>query len=174
MYHKKTKKKKSTQRHRRRHRVGAATGIMKVVTESAAMIAGGLAGFFANQALKTAFTSLPLWAPGAVVAGGGIAVKKMAKSNDMLASVGDGLVVSGGLILLNETFLSVPGVSGANIGFVTNYDRSMKMKPSIQRQVGAPGFMDKSIGTVRDIAVISGPKVKRSIPSARVGGIYDN
>jgi hypothetical protein len=170
MYHRKRTKKKGT--HRRRHRVGAASGLMKVATEAAALVAGGLAGMFANQALKTAFTSLPLWAPGAAILAGGVVVKKMAKSNDMMASLGDGLVVSGGLITLNETFLSVPGVSGANIGFVTNYDRDMKLKPSIQRQVGAPGFMDKSIGTIRDVAVISGPK--RSVPSARVGGIYDN
>src|SRR5208282_3972974 len=153
MYHKKKTKKKGT--HRRRHRVGAASGLMKVVTEAAATVAGAVAGFFANQALKTAFTSLPTWVPGAAIAGGGIVVKKMAKSNLMMSAAGDGLVASGGLILLNETFLSVPGVSGANIGFVTNYDRSLKMKPSIQRQVGAPGFMDKAIGTVRDVAVIS-------------------
>jgi hypothetical protein len=135
-----------------------------ILQKTLGLIAGGAAGFFANQALKTAFTSLPAFAPGVVIAGGGVVLDKtMGKKSPMIAAAADGLIVAGGLIVLNETFISLPGISG--VGFITNYDKSMKQRPAMMKSVGAPGFMNDSIGTVRDLATVASPFV---------GAVYDN
>lgn len=144
--------------------MGAAGGMAQVLQKAVGLIVGGAGGFFINDALKKAFTSLPTFVPGAVVLVGGIFVDKtLAKNNQLIHSVADGLQVAGGLVILNETVISLPGISG--VGFVTNYDKAYKDSPALMKAVGAPGFMDSSIGTVRDLA---------SVGSGRVGAIYDN
>ena len=149
--------------HHRRRRMGAAGGMGAVLQKTLGLIAGGAAGFFANQALKTAFTSLPAFAPGVAIAAGGVVLSKtMGKKSPMIDAAADGLIVAGGLITLNETVISLPGISG--VGFVTNYDKNYKKVPAMMRAVGAPGFMDSSIGTVRDLATVAG---------AKLGAIYD-
>jgi hypothetical protein len=148
----------------RRRRMGAASGMGEVLQEAIGIAAGAAGGMFINQALKTAFTSLPTFAPGVVIAGAGVFVKKtMGKKGALIAGAGEGLVAAGLLVALNETVISVPGISG--VGFVTNYDKSMKQKPAMMRAVGAPGFMDNSIGTVRDLASVGDPFI---------GAVYDN
>ena len=157
-----TKKRKKV--HHRRRRIGAASGMGAILQKTGGIIAGAAGGFFLNQALKSAFTSLPAFAPGVVILAGGVFLdKSMGKKSDLISGAAEGLIAAGGLIALNETFISLPGISG--VGFVTNYDRSQKTKPAMMRAVGAPGFMDNSIGTVRDIATIASPFV---------GAVYDN
>jgi hypothetical protein len=157
-------KKKAKKKVYRRRRIGASSGMGEVLQEFIGIAAGGVGGMFLNQALKTAFTSLPTFAPGVVIAGGGAFVKKtMGKKGPLISGIGSGLMAAGGLVLLNETVISVPGISG--VGFVTNYDKSMKQKPAMMRAVGAPGFMDSSIGTVRDLASVGDPFI---------GAVYDN
>jgi hypothetical protein len=150
--------------HHKRRRIGAASGMGAILQKTLGLVAGGAAGFFANQALKTAFTSLPSFAPGVVIAAGGVVLDKtMGKKSVMISAAADGLIVAGGLIVLNETFISLPGISG--VGFITNYDKSMKQRPAMMRAVGAPGFMNDSIGTIRDLATVASPFV---------GAVYDN
>jgi hypothetical protein len=157
-------RRKTKKKHHRRRRIGAAGGMAVVLQKFVGLTVGAAGGFFVNDALKKAFTSLPTFVPGAVVAAGGIFVDKtLAKNNELIRSVANGLMAAGGLIVLNETVISLPGISG--VGFVTNYDRNYKNDPALMRAVGAPGFMDSSIGTVRDLA---------SVGEARVGAVYDN
>jgi hypothetical protein len=157
-----TKKKKKVYPHKRK--VGAASGMGAILQKTVAIVGGAAGGFFLNQALKTAFASLPAFVPGVAIMGGGVFLDKtMGKKSELMSGAAEGLIAAGGLIALNETFISLPGISG--VGFVTNYDRSLKQKPALMRAVGAPGFMDSSIGTVRDIATIASPFV---------GAIFDN
>jgi hypothetical protein len=153
--------------HHRRRRIGAASGMGAILQKTAGIVAGAAGGFFLNQALKSAFTSLPSFAPGVVILGGGVFLDKtMGKKSELISGAAEGLIAAGGLIALNETFISLPGISG--VGFVTNYDKSHKMKPALNRAMGAPGFMDNSIGTVRDIATIAG------VNGTFVGAVFDN
>jgi hypothetical protein len=157
-------KRKKTKRVHRRRRIGAASGMGPILQKAAGLIAGGALGFFANQALKTAFVSLPTFVPGVAIAGAGVVVDKtMGKKGALISGIGEGMIVAGGLIALNETFISLPGISG--VGFVTNYDKNYKKTPAMMKAVGAPGFMNNQIGTVRDLA---------SVGNAAVGAIYDN
>lgn len=157
-------KRKKTKKVYRRRRMGAASGMGEILQKFVGIAAGGAGGMFLNQALKTAFTSLPTFVPGVVIAGGGIFIDKtMGKKGALMSGLGAGLMAAGALVTLNETIISLPGISG--VGFVTNFDASMKNKPALQRAVGAPGFMDSSIGTVRDLATVGDPFI---------GAVYDN
>jgi hypothetical protein len=157
-------RRKKRAHHHRRRRIGAASGMGAILQKTVGIVAGAAGGMFINQALKTAFTSLPTFAPGAVVLVGGVFVEKsMARKSLLMAGVADGLIAAGGLIVLNETFISLPGISG--VGFVVNADAAYKKNPALMKAVGASGFMDNSIGNVRDLATVAGPMV---------GAIYDN
>src|SRR5215472_3362575 len=115
----------------RRRRVGAVTGMGKILVDTAALIGGAAAGAFVHNALKTSFTTMPTFIPPAVTLAAGVVVEKMAKTNEALQNVGVGMAAAGGLFLLNETFLSLPGISG--VGFVTNYDYFTKAtRPALQ------------------------------------------
>jgi hypothetical protein len=150
--------------HHKRRRIGAASGWGVVIQKFVGIAGGAAGGMFLNQALKTAFTSLPAFAPGLVIAVSGIFVDKtMGKKSVLMSGVGEGLMAAGALIAVNETFISIPGISG--VGFVTNYDKNYKASNKMMRAVGAPGFMDKSIGTVRDLASVGNPMM---------AGIYDS
>jgi hypothetical protein len=150
--------------HHRRRRIGAARGMGEVVQKFIGLTAGAAIGFYANDLLKKSFASLPTFVPGAVVAAGGIFLNKsMGRKNTLIDAATNGMTAAGGIIVLNETFLDLPGISG--VGFVTNFDKSMKNAPALMRAVGAPGFMDNSIGTVRDLATVASPFV---------GAVYDN
>ncbi len=150
--------------HHRRRRIGAASGMGAILQKAAGIAAGAAGGMFLNQALKTAFTSLPTFVPGVVILGGGIFLDKtMGKKSELMSGLGEGLVAAGALVTLNETFISVPGISG--VGFVTNYDKNYKPAKAMMKAVGAPGFMNNQIGTVRDLAMVGDPFV---------GAVYDN
>jgi hypothetical protein len=151
--------------HRRRRMSGAASGLGVIIQKTAGLAAGAAGGFFLNQALKTAFSSLPTFVPGlALVAGGVFVDKTMGKKGPLLSGIGDGLTAAGALIALNETFISLPGISG--VGFVTSESGNYK-GPALLRAVGAPGFMNNQIGAIRDLANVAGG-------SGRMGAIFDN
>jgi hypothetical protein len=136
----------------------------KVIQKVVGLAAGAAAGFYATDALKKSFASLPTFVPGAIVAVAGIfANKSFGAKNALIEGATNGLIAAGTVQVLNETFIDLPGVSG--VGFVTNFDKSMKNAPALNRAMGAPGFMDAAVGTVRDIATIASPYV---------GAIYDN
>jgi hypothetical protein len=141
-------------RHRRRSRV---SGISDTLMNAAGVVGGAAVGMFVNQALKTAFTTLPTWAPGVAILAGGAVLPIFVKGNPIVSAAACGLIAAGGLITLNETFLSVPGISG--VGAVPRR-LVYRNSPKVQRSVGAPGFMDNPINGMKDMNTI--------------GALYDN
>src|ERR1700691_899501 len=96
---------------RRRHRV---SGIKDTAMKAATVIAGAIGGAFIKQALTTAVPSLSAsapWAPGAILIVGGAFLPSVIKG-PMGQGLSDGLIAFGGLSAVNESFISIPGVSG--------------------------------------------------------------
>ncbi len=148
------KRKKGKKTHRRTHRRigGAMTANLEVIaTRAGAIVAGAALGFFANAALKKSLpASIPPWIPGAGIVGAGVLLPKFVKS-PLALDASFGMIAAGGLILANETFLSIPGISGlpSNAGGVLN--RKTVGSGYMRKAVGAgagPGFMNKTVGSM--------------------------
>jgi hypothetical protein len=121
-------KKRKKAHHTRRRRVGAKGAMTNVVLRVAGVGIGAVAGAFVVNAGKTAFPTLPLWAPPMAVAAGGTVIPHLVKNNPLAEGFGDGMLAVGAIMLLNETVLSVPGISGlamyANAGPANNVLRA--------------------------------------------------
>jgi len=118
--------------------------------------AGAVAGAFANSAIKSMVPStLPAWIAPVAVGAAGVMLPKFIKG-PIGVSVGAGLVASGALFALNESFLSLPGIAGVPYMAGPVYRSTTKL----QNSVGAPGYVDNPIGAVRDLMTI--------------GSMYDN
>lgn len=108
---KKAKKKKVI--HRRKSRV---KGMSDKLTRVGMMFLGGIAGggveTFINQAVKTALPTAPTWMGGAAGVAGGVATLLFAPEEPFFDGAAIGLITMGGVFALNETFLSLPGISG--------------------------------------------------------------
>ena len=148
--------------HRRHHRIGAMKGAGAILSKVAGIAVGAVGAAFINGAVKKSFTTLPQWAGGAVGVAAGVAIPKFARS-PFVADISAGMVAAGSLFIINETFLSLPGIAGIGALPKTMANRAT---PKIERTVsgatkmGAPGFMDKAVHGFRDAAVI--------------GALYDN
>lgn len=77
---------------------------------------GAVVATFANQAVKTSFPSMPSWLGGGIGVAGGGAVLLLAKPTPLITGAAIGLAGTGFVFVLNETFLSLPGISGAPSG----------------------------------------------------------
>lgn len=140
------KKKKTT--HRRRRRVsGIAPKLQAVVLDIAGAAAGGLAAAFINQAVKTSMPTAPAWSGGALNVVGGAALLAFMKPNPMVDSFGIGLIAGGALFAVNETFLSVPGISG--------------VPPTMPMPNNRPGYINQTVGNPR-------------LPNGRMGNMSGN
>ncbi len=73
---------------------------------------GAAGAAFANQALKTAFPKAPLWVAGAVEAAAAGAAAVMMQQSPFMMGVEAGFGGMGIAFALNETFISLPGISG--------------------------------------------------------------
>jgi hypothetical protein len=123
--------------HRRRHRV---SGIKDTAMKAATVVLGAVGGAFIKQALTTAVPSLSAsapWAPGAILIAGGIFLPKIVKG-PMGAGLADGLIAFGGLSAINESFISIPGVSG--LGALP------RRVPARVIGAGARPFLSKMVG----------------------------
>lgn len=105
-------KKKKKGHHTSRRRVGAKTQMSQVVLRVFGVGIGAVAGAFVVNAGKTAFPTLPLWAPPVAVSAGGAVIPHLVKNNPLAEGFGDGMLAVGAIMALNETVLSVPGISG--------------------------------------------------------------
>jgi hypothetical protein len=151
------KKTKHRVHHRRRSSIH---GISDSLTRVGTVAAGAVLGAFGNQAIKTALPSLPAWSGGAILLAAGIGLPMFMKGNQMVNGIADGLAAAGGLFILNETFLSVPGISGVPKSYNPGARLVYRNTQKVQRSVGAPGFMDNPINGVKDLNVL--------------GALYDN
>lgn len=73
---------------------------------------GAAGAAFANQALKTAFPKAPLWVAGVVEAGAAGAAAVMMEQTPFMMGLEAGFGGMGIAFALNETFISLPGISG--------------------------------------------------------------
>jgi hypothetical protein len=114
MAHKKKHHKKTS--HRRR-RMGAVHPAMMQAGEMLAGAAlGGIAAAFANQAIKSSFATAPMWVGGGVCMAAGATIPFLTKPNPFVTGVAGGLIGMGAVFTMNETFLSMPGISGMPTG----------------------------------------------------------
>lgn len=140
--HKKTKKRRHPS-HGRRHRVGA---LHPALAQTGMMLlgagVGAIAGSFVNQAVKTSFTTAPSYLGGGACVAIGAATVMFAPPTPLITGIGAGLMGVGAVFATNETFLSLPGISGMPLDM---------MNP------GGPGYMQRTVGSYK------------GIPRARIG-----
>lgn len=149
----KKKHHKKTHRRRRSHRMG---GVSDILTKIGGIGIGAVGAVFINAAVKKSLPTIPAWVGGAAGVVAGVVIPMIAKNNKLADYASAGAAGMGFVFVLNETFLSLPGISGVatqpmfrGAGFVNT-------------SVGyaAPGVLNETIGGVKDLAVI--------------GALYDN
>ena len=134
----KRKKKKGTRSHRRRHRV---SGIHPGLAQAGMMVAGAgvgaIAEVFINQAIKSSFPTMPGWIGGGAGVGAGGALILFAPESPFITGVAVGLAGAGAIFATNETFLSLPGISGIPKG--------------VPNAMPGGGFLSKSVGNYKGV-----------------------
>lgn len=148
---KKKKSKKGSGRRRRRVS-GVHPGVMQTVTGIVAAGAGAIAGAFINQSIKTSFTTAPAATGGVVCLAGAAAGLLIMKPTPAITGLAFGLAGAGAMFLTNESFLSLPGVSGAPMPLLS------------QSNSRGNGFLNQSVGNY----------AQRGIPQNRVGTFSGN
>lgn len=110
-------KKKKKVGARRRRRMGAKPGLLMEagMTFLGAGI-GAVAGVFINQAVKTSFTTMPSYTGGAVNVLAGFGGLAFGGDSAFVRGAAVGLMGIGAVLVTNETFLSLPGISGIPMG----------------------------------------------------------
>jgi hypothetical protein len=116
------KKKTKKPVHRRRKVSGIKEGSPEYyLLFGVGAIAGGVASAYIVQALQTAMgAQTPLSVGPGIVTAGGLGVALLGKGNPIAMGAGGGMAAVGGVMLLNETFLNVPGISGPPAAFRSN------------------------------------------------------
>lgn len=133
---KKKAKKRVAGTRRRKHRVGAvkAGSIEHYALLGLGAVGGGIAAAFGIQALNTALgtaaASAP-WLPGALTLGAGGVFAVVTKGNALGEGAGLGMAAVGGVMLANQTFLNVPGISGMSMT-----SNAPAGSPTIRKSVG--------------------------------------
>jgi hypothetical protein len=142
------KKKVSGTPRRRRHKVGAIKpgSVEHFILLGVGAVAGGVAGAYGVQAANTALASTAAstpWLPPALVMGLGAGVVVVGKGNAIAEGLGLGMAAVSGVMVANQTFLNVPGISG--MGFSSNAPMGTQV---IRKTVGqAPGpYINQTVG----------------------------
>jgi hypothetical protein len=155
------KKKRKVSGHRRKPRhVGAIKpgSIEHYLLLGVGGILGGVAGAYAVQAANTGLSSVVAntpWLPPALVGGAGLGVAVVSKGNALGTGFGVGMGTVGGVMVLNQTFLNIPGISGmsmkSNAGQTSNVIRKAVgegPKTYINSTVGATRRHVRGVGAL--------------------------
>jgi hypothetical protein len=160
MAHKKKKKGVAGHRRKSRPRVGAIKpgSIEYYLLLGVGGIMGGVAGAYAVQAANTGLSSVVAntpWLPPALVGGAGLGVAVISKGNALGTGFGVGMGTVGGVMVLNQTFLNIPGISGmsmkSNAGETSNVIRKavgQGPKSYINQTVGATRRHHRGVGAL--------------------------
>jgi hypothetical protein len=111
-------------------------------------VAGAAAGAYANQAattaLATAAASTP-WLPPAIVGAAGTGILVLTKDHPLGEGFGLGMIAVGGVMVLNQTFLNVPGISGMSMDSNAGPESNV-----IRKSVGngPKNYIDATVGTM--------------------------
>lgn len=154
MARKKTKK----THHRRRRRIGAG-GMGDAITTLLGLTGGAIAGAYVSGIAKKQLSTLPAFAPPAIVVVAGYMLTKKVSGN-LMKAIGTGMQAAGGLQLVSS-FVTIPGLAG--LGAIL--DRTV---PRIQNPIGAPGFMHDPINGMPQKAYL-GSRLGNAL-----GALYDN
>ena len=145
--------KKKIGSHRRR-RVGAKGEIVDIICRVVGVGVGGVAAAFGVQAANTAWPTLqPAVAP-AGIAVLGIALPHFVKGSGPIKSLamgmGDGLMALGLIMTANQTFLSVPGISGLAMS-----SNASPQSNTIRKAVAGPnGYINRAVNGFRPSAAL--------------------
>lgn len=157
----KRKKKKGT--HRRRRRV---SGIHPGLAQAGMMIAGAgvgaIAEVFINQAVKTSFPTMPSWIGGGAGVAAGGALILFAPEHPFVTGAAIGLAGAGAIFATNETFISLPGISGIPKG--------------VPNAMPGKGFLSQSVGNYNGIPqnFIGNMSGENGKVIGQMGGVYRN
>ena len=86
--------------------------LMHTITFMAGAGLGAAGAAFAKQAITSAFSKAPLWVAGVVEAAAAGAAAMMTQQTPFMMGVEAGFGGTGLAFALNETFISLPGISG--------------------------------------------------------------
>jgi hypothetical protein len=106
------KRKGAKKTHRRRRVSGVHPQLKSAAMAIGGAVAGAVAGAFVNQAIKTSFTTMPAYTGGLACIIGAGAAMSFVKPSPLVSGFAGGLAGAGGLFIVNETFLSLPGIAG--------------------------------------------------------------
>jgi hypothetical protein len=151
MAHKKKKKGVGGHRRKSRRRVGAIKpgSVEHYLLLGVGGILGGVAGAYGVQAANTGLSSVvgnAPWLPPALVGGVGLGVAVIGKGNALATGFGVGMGAIGGVMVANQTFLNVPGISGMSMK-----SRAGVTSNVIRQAVGqGPGpYINQTVGAMR-------------------------
>jgi hypothetical protein len=148
------KKKKKVGVHHKKKKMGATSEIMDFGLRVLGTVAGAATGAFIIQAGNTALASqnLPAWAVPAAVAATGAAIPLIVKKNPLAFDFGLGMTAVGGIMMINELGLSIPGISGlamsSNAGPANNVLRAAVGCNQNQQKIGqgTGQFLSQTVG----------------------------
>jgi hypothetical protein len=153
--------------HTRRRRVGAKSDITDVILRIVGVAGGAVLGAFGVQAVNTAAgSSLPAWAAPVGAGATGAVIPHLIKGSGPMQSlgmgIGDGLLAIGAVMTLNETLISVPGISGlamsSNAGPQSNVLRTAVGK--LHNAVAGPNaYLNRTVGNMHSVSASMGALV---------------
>jgi hypothetical protein len=108
----KKKRKVSGVRRRRSRRMSGTTKLMDAGMKLLGAGIGAAAGVFINQAVKTSFTTMPTYTGGFVDIAAGVGGIAFGGGSPFVEGAAIGMMGMGAVFVVNETFLSLPGISG--------------------------------------------------------------
>lgn len=116
MAHKKAKKHRVGTRRRRRRVSGVSPLLMDTGLTLIGAGLGAVGEIFVNQLVKTNAPSMPAWLGGGLGIAAGVAGIVFSGKNPFFQGASIGLAGMGTVFVVNETFLSLPGISGTPQG----------------------------------------------------------
>jgi len=147
----KSSKKRRVGSTRRRRRMGA---VHPAIADAGMMLAGAGIGavtaVFANQAIKTSFTTAPEYIGGAVCAATGALLPMFVKPSPFVLGAAAGLAGTGIVFVANSTFISLPGISGMPAPTPGYINQTIGMYPKGLKMMGGnlSGNSSKTIGKI--------------------------
>jgi hypothetical protein len=110
---------------------------------------GAIAATFANQAIKTSFTTAPEYVGGLVPAIAGAALPMFVKPSPFVLGAAAGMAGTGLVFVMNGTFLSLPGISGMPTPLPGYINKTIGNYPSVPRIGGnLSGNGSKTMGKI--------------------------
>lgn len=140
----------------KKKKVSGSAEIQEFAMRAIGVAGGALAGAFLIQAGNTALSSqsMPLWVvPGAVAVTGAL-IPLVIKKNPLAEDVGMGMLAVGAIFAANESFLSVPGISGlamsSNAGPA---NKVLRMAVGCKQMGSGPqSYLKQTVGGMRNMS----------------------